>query len=157
MSAPHNGDSGANSGTWRELFEGDRLPRFVVLCLGLWLHAASSMLAATTLPRAVIDIGGHQLIGWAFSLYQLGSILAGAATALMVARVGLRSALLGAASVYGLGCCVCALAPEMPTLLGGRLLQGLGGGALVALNYVGLSRLFPSALLPRLIALTSAI
>ena len=115
------------------------------------------MLAATTLPRAVIDIGGHQLIGWAFSLYQLGSILAGAATALLVVRFGLRVSLLGAASVYGVGSCLCAIAADMPTLLVGRLLQGLGGGGLVALNYVALSRLFPNALLPRLIALTSAI
>jgi len=149
-------DDAADDG-WRAMLEGDRLPRFLVLCFGLWLHAASSMLAATTLPRGVIDIGGHQLIGWAFSLYQLGSILAGAATALLVTRFGLRSALLGAASVYGVGCCVCALAPDMPILLTGRLLQGIGGGGLVALNYVALSRLFPNALLPRLIALTSAI
>ena len=83
------------------------------------------MLAATTLPRAVIDIGGHQLIGWAFSLYQLGSILAGAATALLVVRFGLRVSLLGAASVYGVGSCLCAIAADMPTLLVGRLLQGL--------------------------------
>jgi len=139
------------------LFEGNRLPSFLVLCLGLWLHAASSMLAATTLPRAVIDIGGHQLIGWAFSLYQLGSILAGAATALLVTRFGLRTAMLFAAALYAFGACTCALAPDMPTLLTGRLLQGAGGGGMVALNYVALSRLFPNALLPRLIALTSAV
>lgn len=144
-------------GTWQAMLEGERLPRFLVLCLGLWLHAASSMLAATTLPRAVIDIGGHQLIGWAFALYQLGSILAGAGAALLVSRAGLRRALLGAASVYGIGCCLCALAPDMRTLLVGRLLQGVGGGGLVALNYIALSRLFPNALLPRLIAVTSAV
>ena len=61
----------------------------------------SSMLVATTLPRAVIDIGGHQLIGWAFSLYQLGSIVAGAASALLVARFGLRGAMIAAAIYNG--------------------------------------------------------
>ncbi len=139
------------------LLEGDRLPRFLVLCAGLWLHAASSMLAATTLPRAVVEIGGHQLIGWAFSLYQLGSILAGAGTAILVARAGLRAAVLLGAALYGAGCCVSALAPDMPTMLTGRLLQGLGGGWLVALTYVGLNRLFPNVLIPRLVALTSVI
>ena len=142
---------------WRALLDSGGLARFSILCLGLWLHAASSMLAATTLPSAVDDIGGAHLVGWAFSLYLLGSILAGAVTGFVVVRSGLRFALLGAATLYGSGSIVCAVAPEMTTFLLGRLLQGVGGGWLVALTYVAINRLFPPELTPRLIALTSAI
>lgn len=46
-----------------------------VLCLGVWLHAADSLLAATVMPSAVAEIGGLAFIYWAVALYQLGSIL----------------------------------------------------------------------------------
>ena len=146
----------ARSG-WRELKAGGQLPIFAVLLLGIWLHAASSMLAATTLPRAVEEIGGTALVGWAFSLYQLGSILAGAATGLFVARFGLRQAFLLAGGLFGAGCVISALAVDMPMMLGGRLLQGLGGGWMLALSYVALKQLFPNYLVPRLIGVISAV
>ena len=49
---------------WREVVTREHLPRLLVLCLAIWLHAANTMLAATTMPEAVGDIGGfaaHQL------------------------------------------------------------------------------------------------
>ena len=52
------------------------------------------MLAATTMPAAIAEIGGGAYIGWAFMLYQLGSIVAGAATALLVNRLGIRRTML---------------------------------------------------------------
>lgn len=143
--------------SWRSLSGGGHFSRIAILCFGVWLHAANSMLAATTMPRAVEEIGGVLLIGWTFTLYQLGSILAGAATGLSVVRFGLRLAFLIAAGIYGVGSMVCALAPDMEVMLAGRLLQGVGGGWLVALVYVALERLFPHRLMPRLIALISAV
>ena len=59
---------------WREVLTREHLPRLLVLCLAIWLHAANTMLAATTLPEAVGDIGGVRLISWAFALYLMGSI-----------------------------------------------------------------------------------
>ena len=57
---------------WREVLAREHLPRLLVLCLAVWLHAANTMLAATTLPEAVGEIGGLRLISWAFSLYLMG-------------------------------------------------------------------------------------
>jgi hypothetical protein len=51
------------------------------------------MLAATS-PR------------WAFSLYQLSSIVAGAATGMLIVFIGLGSGLLGAAFLYSFGCVI---------------------------------------------------
>ena len=89
---------------WRLLAQSGLLPQFAVLCFAIWLHAANSMLAATTLPSAVDELGGAHLIAWAFTLYQLGSILAGAAAGLLARKIGLREGLAGAAL------CVWALA-----------------------------------------------
>lgn len=149
-------ESNANVG-WSALLKDGNLTRISILCLGVWLHAASSMLVATTLPSAVNEFGGAHLASWAFTLYLLGSILAGSATGLIISRSGIKPALLGMAVLYGIGSAICAIAPGMEVMLVGRLLQGLGGGGLVALTYVAINRLFPSHLMPRLIALTSAV
>ena len=45
----------------------------------------------------------------------------------------------------------------MPVLLVGRVLQGLGGGGLIALVYVSQDRFFPNHLVPRTIALLSSV
>ena len=39
-----------------------------------------------------------------------------------------------AAGLFALGCAVSALAPAMPEVLAGRILQGLGGGGLVSIG-----------------------
>ena len=142
---------------WRELVAREHLPRLLVLCLAVWLHAANTMLAATTLPDAVGDIGGLRLISWAFALYLMGSIVAATAVSAFVAGHGLRRTMLVSTLVYMLGCVICACAPVMPALLAGRAVQGLGGGALVALVYVAQDRFFPNRLVPRIMACLSVV
>ena len=142
---------------WREVMTREHLPRLLVMCLAIWLHAANTMLAATTLPEAVGEIGGLRLVSWAFALYLMGSIVAATAVSAHVARHGLRRTMLIATLVYTLGCVICASAPVMPVLLAGRTVQGLGGGALVALVYIAQDRFFPNRLVPRIIACLSVV
>jgi len=131
--------------------------RAALLCAGVWLHAADSLLVATLMPTAIGDIGGLAYISWTLALYVLGSILAGAATGLLALRLGLRNAMALAALVYAFGCAVSALAPDMAVMLAGRFLQGLGGGWMVALSHVGVTRLFPARLWPQLLALVAGV
>ncbi len=142
---------------WRELQATGRLVPFIVLCLGVWLHAADSFLAATTMPAAVEEIGGIAFINWAIALYLLGAIVSGAAVGVMARRLGLRNVLIVAAIVYAVGCAVSAVAPDIGVLLVGRLIQGIGGGVMIALSYVATERLFPERLWVRLMAIVSAI
>ena len=142
---------------WSEVLTPAYLPQLLILCLAIWLHAANSMLAATTLPEAVGDIGGLRLISWAFALYLMGSIVAATAISAYVAGQGLRRTMLISTLVYTLGCVICASAPAMPVLLAGRTVQGLGGGALVALVYIAQDRFFPNRLVPRIVACLSVV
>lgn len=143
--------------SWKEIWHSGQVTRFMVLCFGVWLHAADFALVATLLPDAVIEIGGAHLLNWNVSLYQLGSIIAGAATGLLVMRMGLKHALVGGASAYIIGCAISALSPTMEWILAGRLLQGLGGGFLVALVIVSVNDLFPSRMAPRVLAVVSVV
>ena len=142
---------------WRELTASGRLVQFIILCLGVWLHAADSFLAATTMPAAVREIGGIAFINWAIALYQLGAIVSGAAVGVIARRLSLRDVLILAAVLYGCGCVASAVAPDIGVMLLGRLIQGLGGGVMIALTYVATQRLFPERLWVRLMAIVSAI
>jgi len=112
------------------------------VCLGVWLHAADALVATTVMPSAIAEIGGLPYIYWTIALYELGSIIAGAVTGVGVVALGLRTAMMASALVYALGCAASALAPSMTVMLVGRLVQGLGGGAMLALSYVGVTLVF---------------
>ena len=142
---------------WVEIFRGGRGPRVIAFCLAVWLHAADSLMVATTLPTTVAEIGGAAFVGWAYTLYLLGSIMVGTATGLMAIRFGLKNSFLAAGGLFAVGCAISAVAPDMAVLLVGRFVQGVGGGWQVALVYVALDRLFPNHLMPKLIALTSVV
>ena len=86
-----------------------------VLCVGVWLHAADALMAATIMPTAVRDIGGLEYIYWTVALYELGSIVVGAATGLLAIRLGIRLGMVLAALLYGVGCVASALANAWPT------------------------------------------
>jgi MFS family permease len=143
--------------TWKVLLAKPYGSKIATLVLAVWLHAANSMLTATTMPSAVDEIGGLNLISWTFALYLMGSIIAGAVSSLFVNRYGLRSTMIRAAILYGVGCVICAAAPSMPVVLVGRTLQGLGGGGLVALVYISQDRFFPNHFVPKVVACISMV
>lgn len=147
----------ASTGTWGDLWRSGLFGRFVLLCLGVWLHAADSLVTATIVPAIVEDIGGIAYVGWTIALYQIGALVAGAATALVCQRAGIKRVLSAAALLYGVGCALAALAPSMPVLLAARLVQGVGGGTLIALTYVAIQQSFPEQLWGRLFAVVALI
>ncbi|MEX0955008.1 MAG: MFS transporter [Rhizobiaceae bacterium] len=142
---------------WRELIEGGNLTRLVLVSFGVWLHAADGLMVVTMMPAIIGDIGGARFISWTISLYEIGSIVAGASGAFLCVRYGLRAAMSGAALIYMIGCASSALAPEMWVMLVGRMAQGLGGGGLVALSFIAVSLLFSRSVMPRVMAAVSAL
>ena len=141
--------------TWRQMLTGQYAPSLALICLAVWLHAADSTLIATLIPVITQDIGGVNLIPWSVALYEIGSIVAGAASGLLAINYGLRKPMAIAAAVFSVGCIMSAMAPEMWVLLLGRVLQGFGGGGLVALSFVAMNTLFPKSLVPSALAFVS--
>ena len=43
---------------WADLLADGRLPRFALICLGVWLNAADSLVTATIMPCVGADLGG---------------------------------------------------------------------------------------------------
>ena len=142
---------------WRQLFAREHAVNLALVSLGVWLHAADSLVVSTLMPSIINDIGGVEYIAWTFALYEVGSIIAGAGGVYFVYQAGLRISMASAAFVYLAGCVVSALAPQMEIMLIGRLIQGFGGGGLVALSFIAMRRLFPAKFLPLVIASISAL
>ncbi|WP_297514489.1 MFS transporter [uncultured Caulobacter sp.] len=124
-------------------------PRFALLCLGIWLNAADTLVTATIMPSVAREIGGYQYFGWSVAAYLTGSIVAGACSGKLSVGLGLRTATALTGLVYAIGCAMSAAAPDFVIFILGRLVQGLGAGAVVALCYVAITALFPESLWPR--------
>ena len=139
-------------GSWADVVADGRLPLFALICLGVWLGAADSLVTATIMPSVGADLGGYAYFGWATAGYLLGSVLAGASSGLLAQRYGLRRATACAALLYAFGCALSAAGPDMASFLIGRLLQGIGGGWVTGFCAVAIGLLFPNRLLPRVYA-----
>lgn len=142
---------------WRALWASGDLFRFCFVSCGILLHATNETMIATIMPSMVGDISGVELVGWSLALYELGAISAGAATGRLVSYVPLRTNMVVAALLYAAGALTCAASPSMPVFLLGRVIEGLGGGALVSLAFVSVERLFERRIWPQLFAIVSGI
>ncbi len=142
---------------WADLLSEGRLPRFALICLGVWLNAAESLVTATIMPSVGAEIGGYAYFGWATAGFLMGAILAGASAGRVSELVGLSLATTIAGLVLAWGCALSAVAPNIGIFLAGRLLQGVGSGWISGFAMVAITLLFPERHLARVFAWISAI
>lgn len=142
---------------WSDLLRSGHLGQIILLSFGVWLHAADELMVSTITPAMTAEIGGEIYIAWLIALYEVGSILAGATSVLFVFSIGVRRAMSLAALVYFAGCLVSGFSPSMLIMLLGRLLQGLGGGAMIAISFAAVHQIIPPQLTTRVYALISVV
>ena len=63
---------------WADLFAEGRGARLALICLGVWLNAADSLVTSTIMPTVGRDLGGYAYFSWATAAYMVGAILSGA-------------------------------------------------------------------------------
>ncbi|HEY2750684.1 MFS transporter [Phenylobacterium sp.] len=137
---------------WADLLADGRLPRFALICLGVWLNAADSLVTATIMPSVGAQLGGYAYFSWATAGFLVGAILAGASSGRVSEIFGLRGATAMAGVIMAFGCVMSALAPDVGTFLTGRLIQGLGSGWISGFAMVAIALLFPERHLARVFA-----
>ena len=113
------------------------------LCLAVFLAALDSVIITTALPTMSRDLGASDTeFAWIGSSY----LLANAASSPFWGKVsdifGRKSILIIANVVFLVGSIVCALAYDLPMMLAGRTVQGLGGGGLITLVEIAVGDLF---------------
>lgn len=142
---------------WADLLADGRLPRFALICLGVWLNAADSLVTATIMPSVGKELGGYGYFSWATAGYLVGAILAGASAGRLSELFGLRRATTLAGLVMVGGCVLSAMAPDVGLFLTGRVIQGLGSGWISGFAMVAIALLFPERHLARVFAAVSGV
>ena len=127
----------------------------VGLVLTITFVASEALAVVTVLPVVARDLGGLRLYGWVFSAFMLGSVVGIVAAGREADRRGPAIPFVAALILFGSGLAVAGLAPSMEVLVGGRVLQGIGAGAVPSVAYAVIGRSFPGPLQARMMAVLS--
>jgi MFS family permease len=107
------------------------------------------------MPVVARDLGGLRLYGWVFSGFMLGSVIGIVAAGREADRRGPAVPFVAGVVLFGAGLALAGLAPSMGVLVAGRVLQGVGAGAVPSVAYAAIGRSLPETLRPRMMAVLS--
>lgn len=134
------------------LFSRDYLWITLGSCALVFLGAFESLAVTTVMPVVSVDLDGADLYALAFAgplaTGVIGMVLAGNWSD----RAGPKGPLYTAAVLFAVGLIIAGLASSMPMLVVGRLVQGLGTGAVNVALYVVVARVYPARLHPSIFA-----
>jgi MFS family permease len=125
------------------------------LVLTITFVASEALAVVTVMPVAARDLGGVGLYGWVFSAFMLGSVVGIVVAGREADRRGPAIPFVAGLLLFAAGLAVAGLAPSMPVLVAGRVLQGLGAGAVPAVAYASIGRSLPGPLRARMMAVLS--
>jgi MFS family permease len=118
--------------------------------------AFEGLAAPTILPATLEQLGGVALYGWAFSGFWLSNLVGITLAGAEADRRGIFRPFAMGAAAFSIGLVVAGLAPDMTWVVAGRIVQGLGAGAISSVTYVAIARGYPAAVQPRMIATISS-
>lgn len=137
---------------WHELVVAPYGLRLMVISAGIGLHAFNEVAIAPVLPIALDLLGGISLLPFVYAAFFAFVIVGGLSASPLRRRFGTRLALSTAGILYLTGMSIQFTAMNAPSLLLGRIAQGLADGWIVALSYSLIADLFPPRLVPRIFA-----
>ncbi|MCU1529979.1 MAG: putative multidrug-efflux transporter, partial [Frondihabitans sp.] len=122
------------------------------MCALIGIAAFESLAVTTVMPTVTRELHGQSLYALTFAAPLATSLVGMVIAGNWADRSGPRAVVVAAVILFGLGLLIVGTAPTMTVLLAGRLVQGLGSGALIVGLYVMVSRLYPPALHPSMFA-----
>ncbi|MGD0061967.1 MAG: MFS transporter [Streptosporangiaceae bacterium] len=125
------------------------------LVLTITFVASEALAVVTVMPVVARDLGGLRLYGWVFSSFMLGSVIGIVAAGSQADRRGPAVPFVAGVILFGCGLAIAGLAPSMAVLVAGRVLQGLGAGAVPSVAYAVIGRSLAGPLRARMMAIMS--
>src|SRR5215475_3054564 len=101
------------------------------LLLTMFLAALEQTIVATALPTLGRQFGDVTNLSWVITAYLLAATAVAPVFGTLSDIYGRRAMVIISLSLFMAGSVVCALAPNLPFLIIGRGLQGLGGGGIM--------------------------
>ena len=115
--------------------------------VGIAFEAAA---VATAMPVAARQLNGLGAYAWAYSLFTIGMLFSTVVCGRLSDRMGPAKPLLVGMIIFGGGLVIGGTSISWPMLIGGRLVQGLGGGMLNTASYVLIAKIYSPAQRPRM-------
>ncbi|MET1086717.1 MAG: MFS transporter [Arthrobacter sp.] len=125
-------------------------------CALVFLVAFESLAVTTIMPVVSRELQGADLYALAFAGPLATGVIGMVAAGNWSDRRGPTVPLYASVALFVMGLLVAGTAVSMPLLVAGRLVQGLGGGALTVALYVLVARIYPGMLHPKIFAAFSA-
>ncbi|GAA3285007.1 MFS transporter [Paenarthrobacter aurescens] len=125
-------------------------------CALVFLSAFESLAVTTIMPLVSRDLDGASLYALAFAGPLATGVMGMVAAGNWSDRRGPAAPLYSSVALFVLGLLIAGTAGTMEMLVLGRLVQGLGGGAMTVALYVLVARVYPPALHPKIFAAFAA-
>ena len=116
---------------------------FVVL-VGVFMVILDVTIVNVALSRIGDALGHARRVDWVVTAYLLAVGIVQPATGWLADRLGKRQVFLGSLALFTIGSALCAASPTLWVLVAFRVLQGLGGGAMVPTAQAMVYELFPA-------------
>ena len=117
---------------------------FAGLMVAMLLASLDQTVFATALPTIVGELDGVNHMLWVTTAYILASTVMLPIYGKLGDLIGRKGLFVGAISVFVVGSVVGGLAQDMPWLIAGRAIQGLGGGGLMILAQAIIADVVPA-------------
>jgi EmrB/QacA subfamily drug resistance transporter len=126
----------------------DRQSRYRWIAMAVVLTGTFMVILDTTIVNVALPSIGAELadasgIEWVVTAYLLAVGVVQLGTGWVSDRFGKKRTYTVSLFLFGLGSLLAALSPSLPALIGFRVLQGLGGGAMMPVGLAMLYELFP--------------
>lgn len=126
------------------------------LLILITLIAFEAMAVGAALPTAARELHGLGAYGWAFSGFLIATVVGIVASGQVSDTRGPRPSLVVGLCCFLGGLLLSGTAATMLQLIAGRVVQGLGGGALITAAYVVIGQAYSERLRPSVFAATSS-
>lgn len=109
------------------------------IMLAIFMVAIEATIVATAMPKIVGQLGGFERYTWVFAAFLLAQTTTTVIYGKLADLFGRRPVIVAGIVIFLVGSILCGLATSMAALIGFRLIQGLGAGAIqpVAMTIVG--------------------
>lgn len=135
-----------------------RLWAIIAIAFGVGLSVLDATITNVALPTIALSLGVEEAQSiWVVNSYQLATVMTMLSFSAIGNRIGYRRVYTFGLSLFTLASVVCALAPTLGWLLVGRVIQGIGAGAVTSINTTLIRIIYPKLHLGRGMGLNATI
>ena len=115
----------------------------VCILLTMFLAALDQTIVSTATPTIVAELGGFDRYVWITTGYLVASTTAAPIVGRLSDIYGRKWFFVGSVVLFIIGSVLCGLSQDMTQLIIFRVIQGLGGGTIMAVTFISIADLFP--------------